>query len=689
MAREIRGSTLQALCFLATLLAGTLGAATVARAVDELDYGLEQHTLARIDISGNTTFSTDELKAILQLREPSWLHPFRTSRYRPDLLESQLRLLERFYRRQGFHQAVVKLDSITAEPQGHGDELNISIVEGPRTYLEAVRFLDPGPLTVAQLRQGLEYLEGTPAPADLNDFGGDLYTLRTRYWDLGYLDVQIEPVLTTRPTSDPQRFAATLEYRITSGPAITLRRIRIEGNQQTHTDLIQRELRIKEGGPFSWSAIEQSRRRLLETGLLRDVSFSPVNVDTINGQADLLVQVVERKPAYYELGAGVGSRERVRLLGAWAHNNLWGSGRRLFLRGKIYWNVERIIGSTNPHPDAQFNYRTDILYVNPHLRGSRFRLDFNVYLERETRGESGLNLQTLGFAAGTQFHGGAKVINHVALQLDESDPKPHPDAPDSLQELFRLNNIRKTQTRSIVYTFLEDKRDDILRPARGSFANALLTLAGGILQGDNSFVRVEGGWHAYTAFPLGGILAFRTRLGMVWPYGKSQDRGSNGVPYAYRFFAGGGSSVRGYRESSLGPQITNEAERDSLRLSSDVPLPNDPARGGNYLLLTSVEWRFPLPLLSRWKFGSVIFLDGGNVWAQAKDIRLRAFRMRSFPRQPSDPLATKVWDYRYSVGTGLRLDTPFGPVRVDAGFPLKRAPDDDKVVYHFSLGYPF
>jgi outer membrane protein assembly factor BamA len=147
----------------------------------------------------------------------------------------------------------------------------------------------------------------------------------------------------------------------------------------------------------------------------------------------------------------------------------------------------------------------------------------------------------------------------------------------------------------------------------------------------------------------------------------------------------------------LGPQVTNQDELDDLNFSSDVLLPDNPARGGNYLLLTNLEWRFPLPVLSRWNLASVFFFEGGNVWEQIRDVRARGFRLTSNPGDPNDPGSTKVWDYRYSYGTGVRLDTPVGPVRVDVGFPLKRANyvsdirnfKDPEVVWHFSLGYPF
>ena len=175
------------------------------------------------------------------------------------------------------------------------------------------------------------------------------------------------------------------------------------------------------------------------------------------------------------------------------------------------------------------------------------------------------------------------------------------------------------------------------------------------------------------------------------------DIGADGVPYDDRFFAGGTFSVRGYIDNSLGPQISDQAELDEIGFGSDVPLPDNPARGGNYQLITNLEWRFPLPVLSRWHLSSVVFMDGGNVWESATDILIKGIRLTSEPGEPGDPASTKLWDYRYSIGTGLRLDTPFGPVRVDIGWPLKRARYqslektvvDDPWRVHFSLGQTF
>ena len=663
--------------------------------MDELDYGLTEHRVASIQLSGNKTFSSGDLKAVLQIREPSWMRPLRVPRYRPDLIDTQLRLLERYYQKQGFHQVAVQLDSIGIVPQ-EGDVIYISIREGPRTIFSRISFLGGEPISAEELRKGLNYVEGEPAPMDLNDLGGDLYTLRTRFWDRAYLAVVIVPSVATQPTTDPNRYEASLEYAISPGIPYQVGKITIEGYRRTRLNLITRELTVAEGDPFSWKKVEESRRNLLDTALFRDVDFKPTNEDSTAGRADLVISVVERKPAYYELGFGVGNVERVRILAAWGNNNLFGSGRRLSARGRVFWNAEEVLGAPSATRRIEINYRADLLYTNPHIRGSRFRLETDVFASRLTRGASGLVVNSIGFALGTQFRAGLHTFNTVAFQLVEDDPEPIPGATQT-EIIFEQNQITRTQTRSLQYSIFLEERSNVIYPVSGSQASVRAELAGGLLGGDNSFLRGEAAYHTYTPFFLGGVLAFRVRLGAARPYGDSLERGADGIPYTSRFFAGGAASVRGFLERSLGPQAT-PSQLDSLSASGNL-VQGSPATGGNYLLLTSVEWRFPLPLLSRWNFWGAFFFDGGNVWASSNDIRLRGFRLRSYPLPASEPDATQIWDYRYSLGWGLRFNTPAGPFRFDVGYPLKRAVyvneqgvpvrADDRFIWYFSLGYPF
>ena len=681
---------------LGLVLVIALGGVAPVRADDELDYGLETHRLGGIVISGNETFSSGQLKDLLRIQEASWTRPLHVPRYQPHLVDTQVRLLETYYRNRGFHQVHARLDSIAAVP-GQGDYLHISIVEGPRTFIRSVRFEGNEPVPEEKLRGVMRLLEGVPAPADRNAYGTDIYALLDLYRNETYLGATVVPEITFSSYEDESGYGADLVYRINPGRSRTVGQVTLAGNEITHDNILTRELRFATGRPLGWGAVERSRRELLNTSLFRDVVIVPVGVDTASGVTDLEVQVVERKPAFYELGVGVGSLERVRILAAWGHHNLWGTARRIELRARGSWNVEDVIDYSPSFDQGQINYRADVRYVNPRLRDSRYSFDIELYMKRETRGESGLNMFAYGTNVGTSWQASRRVRNRVYAGYKVTNPEVHPLAPQDLKDRFAAVDPGSDHVRSLNWALFIDHRDDIFRPSNGMYTVGTLQLAGGPMGGDFSFFKWTASWHNYERTALGGVLAMRLKVGGTRPYGASLDRGPDGVPYDDRFFAGGSSTVRGYGQNSLGPQVFDQDELDDLNFSSDVLLPDNPARGGNYLMLTNLEWRFPLPVLKRWKLASVLFFEGGNVWQQIADVRLLGFRLTSDPGDPGDPGSTKVWDYRYSYGTGLRLDTPVGPVRVDLGIPLKRVNyvsdtrnyQDPKMIWHFSLGYPF
>jgi outer membrane translocation and assembly module TamA len=76
-------------------------------------------------------------------------------------------------------------------------------------------------------------------------------------------------------------------------------------------------------------------------------------------------------------------------------------------------------------------------------------------------------------------------------------------------------------------------------------------------------------------------------------------------------------------------------------------------------------------------------VDAGNVWGSLGSIDIKHFR----PYASRDEVVQE--DYRYSVGLGLRYNTPVGPIRLDYGLPLKREPGLDNARFHVSLGQVF
>jgi len=138
---------------------------------------------------------------------------------------------------------------------------------------------------------------------------------------------------------------------------------------------------------------------------------------------------------------------------------------------------------------------------------------------------------------------------------------------------------------------------------------------------------------------------------------------------SYRLFSFGGvDSIRGFLQDSVIPE--DIAER--IIADSKKPPGTDPAkiltanevpiRGGNVLLNPRAEFRIPLGGV----FQTALFLDTGNVWLL-----------------PSTVVPYKL---RYAAGTGLRANTPVGPLALDIGMNLDRRPWEDPFAFHFSIG---
>lgn len=100
---------------------------------------------------------------------------------------------------------------------------------------------------------------------------------------------------------------------------------------------------------------------------------------------------------------------------------------------------------------------------------------------------------------------------------------------------------------------------------------------------------------------------------------------------------------------------------------------NGLSNGGNGLIVLNAELRTILGKLFGRNFGTVGFVDAGNVFAKAGDVDLSRIRA--------------------ALGFGFRYDSPLGPLRLDFGFKTRR-----KLVggaleraweYHLSIGEVF
>ncbi len=187
---------------------------------------------------------------------------------------------------------------------------------------------------------------------------------------------------------------------------------------------------------------------------------------------------------------------------------------------------------------------------------------------------------------------------------------------------------------SLTYSYALDRRDDPINPSRGWFFSASLekyfSVLGTSVDGAKTY------FHLQIFKPLrGNLFAAGAKLGLA----------KGNLPISERFFAGGPMSFRGESLDRLSP--TSPA--------TGMPL------GGMGLAIVNLEYR--IKLLS--DFSLIFFYDGGEVTRFMHELSL------------------KSWEN--AVGVGLRYITPFGPIRLEAGYN-PRPSYGGRIKFFISLG---
>jgi outer membrane protein insertion porin family len=188
-----------------------------------------------------------------------------------------------------------------------------------------------------------------------------------------------------------------------------------------------------------------------------------------------------------------------------------------------------------------------------------------------------------------------------------------------------------------------DLRDDPFNPRHGSFNSGTAELASYYFGSEVDYYKLTGQSSWYFPVLRKNTFVVSGRGGYIRPL-----RDTVEVPIQKRFFLGGRTTVRGFKEESLGPQAADGT-----------------AIGGNYMVNLNTEFRVPL----QYGFNVALFVDAGSVW------------LRGVPNAD--------FDLRESAGLGLRYVTPIGPIALDYGWKLDRRDGESESEWHFTIGAVF
>ena len=570
-----------------------------------------------IEIRGAQEVSERTLRGEMELKKRgifSWL----TGRgvLREELLDRDVAAMEAFYADKGYIDARVGQPDVAYEEDGI--YLTFHVEEGPRYKMGEVSFR--GDLLVSE-----DELKKLTVLDDLGEEGEyfsrsamreDTQNLADFYTDYGYAFAEADVNMQV----DEDERKVDVIYNLSKGDKIYIGRVLIEGNTRTRDNVIRREMRLTDGDLFRGSDLRRSTERLQRLDYFEQVDIQPVPTDDDN-VLDLVTQVEEKPTGMLSAGAGYSSYDKVFFTGMIQQRNLFGKGYSLSFSGSFGARTTRF----------------DLDFWNPRVRDSNLGMGADLYwideeyftYNRETRGGRAKFAYTLGEY--TRLHWNYRLENYDITNVDD-------DAHRDIRDLEGEN-----WSSSAYVAAIRDSRNRRINPSRGTRNLISVEYAGGLLQGDDNFIKYIASSDYYRPVLNRSIFHWKGQAGYVM---RNTDED---IPNFELFRLGGINSVRGYAGRKLAPRF-DDGE----------------VKGGDKHFFTNFELLHPLN--EEIGLMGLVFFDAGNVWDKGESVDFDLYK---------------------SIGAGVRWYSPMGPIRVEYGYALDDLEDSSRSQIEFSMGHEF
>jgi outer membrane protein assembly complex protein YaeT len=516
------------------------------------------------------------------------------------------RYLGRWYRQEGFLAAVIPPPEIQWREEDRRVTVVFDIAEGPRFKIGEIHFSGNRFLDSQTLSGNLGLRTGDPMSAQKLDAAAA--ALENLYAAKGFYDTRV----TVQPQPNQAEARVTVSFTLAENPRRRIKEVRIRGNQVTRTFAIRRELSFKNGDLLDLKILNKSRKNLYDMGV-----FERVNIEVVPepGQGEqkseqsciIDVEVKEQKPYLLKYGLQWNTETGAGVTGEFDHLNFTGSAS--LLGAAFSYNKKE--------QDARLYSRF------PYFLGKKINTELFLFAHHQEEPRAAVG-DRLGITLQQQYRPTRKSLFSIGYTFEK----------------YRADTAVNLGHLTAAFTF--DSRNRILNASRGLFISQSFQYAGKFLGSQATFSRYTAQYSIYKRVIPRLVLAASLQLGLGKGLGQALLPGE-------RFFAGGGSTLRGFKYNSVGPLD---------------PVSREP-EGGEALFIFKQELRLQLnPDL-----GAVLFLDLGNVYTLTTDF---------------DP-----FNVRKAAGFGLRFNLSGLLLRLDWGFKLDRRPGESPSQIFFGIGQSF
>ncbi|MGD2150831.1 MAG: outer membrane protein assembly factor BamA [Desulfobacterales bacterium] len=480
-----------------------------------------QYVVNSVNLTGNTAFDSKKIKKQILTQTPGVIA---SGAWVQETLEEDKHAVTSLYLKQGYMNTVVK-----DEIKSHKDikknktyvDLTLDIKEGVQTQVASVTIHGLNVLSNSEALEAITLKKGSV----FRDYmiRSDENTLSSLISEKGYPRVTVKG--SAFISKDDTQAAVT--YEVDQGPFVRMGQVAYTGNFLTKGRVIENELELNSGEPFSLNKFLESQRNLRDIEALESVRFKTYGLKEKEDTVNLLLEMEEKKPYYIQLGGGYDTEREFYADVLAGDRNLFGLNKEIWARTEI----------------SQIGYRGDLGIVEPRFMGTRIKSSINMFSEKREEFNTDFGTKNRGVSVSfnrrlfQKFNADLSFVYAYKKQYQRNAAP----IPSGVEDEYDPRGIL-TVSPSLVYNSV----DSYIRPRKGMFSSLLMDFSKGITNSLDNFFKYRLEIRKYYT-PLENLtFAFRGLFGDITRF---DDRST--IPEDQLFFLGGTSTIRGFDENRL------------------------------------------------------------------------------------------------------------------------------------------
>jgi len=543
--------------------------------------------IRQVNIVGNTIYEEKDIRETFELDTANWLSWIRQDdRYSKEALEGDLEILRSFYMDSGYADFRVDSTQVAISPNKKDIFVTIGVHEGDQYTISDIKIVGDMVIPEAQIRALVLARPGSIFSERMLTSSSELMELR--FGEQGYANVEIEAV----PELNHETKEAEVTFYIDPQSRVYVRRINFNGIDEVDDEVLRREMRQMEGAYLSNRLVDRSKIRLQRLPYVESVETNNIPVPGSPDLVDVEFDLEYRMPGQFSGGIGYSDSQKMMLNGSIVHSNFLGTGNRVALEA-VSGRFQKVysLSHTDPYRSMDgirrtmsINYRDITQFTSASsdfsTTSAGASIDYGYPLTEYQSLSLGLNFQ----------HAELIATSNSTVQAQEwVTNNGDPFEVDTGNGFGFFGSAFDAYELVLGWTF--DSRNRSLFANRGTRQQIVLSVA--VPGSDIEYFTARYNFTKYIQlFNSKWVVRINSELGLTQGLGDT-----TAAPPYKQYYGGGPQSVRGFKESYLGP-------RDSFGRPY----------GGNVLVASQVELILPLPDKFASQARASIFYDIGNVF---------------------------------------------------------------------------